>query len=232
MTSKMRQLFLRAQHGDELAREKLIRKYHHFVAGVCSRECNRCLAWENDEELSVGLIALNEAISSYDMSAGVKFTTFGYTVIKRRLIDYFRRQSRIENETLVTPLESEGEQVVEVIAQSMKIFSEARAGENLSYMVDQFKHKLRRFKIDIHELPGIVPKRREKLQSLHQAARSLVMDKKMADYLTNCGQLPVKDLCKSTGLSRKIVEKRRKLIIALAILLLDPQLAPLSDSAV
>jgi RNA polymerase sigma factor len=232
MTLKMRQLFLRAQHGDESAREKLIRRYRNYVAGVCFRECNRRLAWENDEELSVGLIALNEAISSYDISSGAKFSTFAYMVIKRRLIDYFRSQSRLENHMVLTPLELEGEQAAEVIAKSMKIYCEASAGENLSYIVDKYKQKLRIFNIDIYELPGIVPKQREKFQSLYLAARSLAMDKKMVDYLMNCGQLPVKELCQSTGLSRKIVEKRRKLIIALAVILLDPQLATLSDYAV
>ena len=70
---KVRHLVMQAQKGDDFLREQLLEKHRSFVAKVCSNVCYRHLAWENDEELSIGFLALNEAIDAFDLEAKVKF---------------------------------------------------------------------------------------------------------------------------------------------------------------
>ena len=49
---------------------------------------------ESDDEFSIGLIAFNEAIQKYNSEKGHSLISFSELLIKRRVIDYIRSQSR------------------------------------------------------------------------------------------------------------------------------------------
>jgi len=51
----------------------------------------RYVAYGQDDELSIALMAFVEAIRSYDVSKG-NFLSFSQNVIKRRIIDYYRKE--------------------------------------------------------------------------------------------------------------------------------------------
>ena len=89
-----------AQRGTAVAREELIRCHKAFMAKISSKVCKRYLNWENDDELSVALLAFNEAIDRYDPDSKAGFYTFAHAVIGRRLVDFFRKESRHRNVSL------------------------------------------------------------------------------------------------------------------------------------
>lgn len=220
-----------AQKGNLLCREKLIKKHYNFIARVCSKVCNRYLNWENDDELSIGLLAFNEAIDAFDSESNIKFTTFAGGVIKRRLIDYFRKQAKYDNEILPSEHEEKNELEAGINAKSVSIYQESITRENLANLIEYYKESLKEYGIDLDLLPEVSPKHRDTRQSLVKAAGILVDDQEMLTYLKRYGQLPVKLLCESTGLSRKVFERGRKYIIATALILSDPLLAPLRHFA-
>jgi len=53
-----------------------------------------------DDEVSVGLMAFNEAMDCFDTTKNISFISFAETVIKRRLIDYFRKESTVSKRTV------------------------------------------------------------------------------------------------------------------------------------
>lgn len=55
-------LVIRAQKGDAIAREEILESYRDFAAAIASRKAGRPLDPRNDDELSVSLLALNEAL--------------------------------------------------------------------------------------------------------------------------------------------------------------------------
>ena len=57
---------LLVQQGKEEARENLIKKYLPFIFKVTARTCKRFVYWE-DDEVSVALLAFNEALNKYDL---------------------------------------------------------------------------------------------------------------------------------------------------------------------
>lgn len=83
-----------AKSGDPLAREELISSHKAFIARVSSKVCRRFLAWDNDDELSIALLAFNEAIDSFDLHGEASFHSFVQMVIRRRLVDYFRKEGK------------------------------------------------------------------------------------------------------------------------------------------
>ena len=84
-----------AKNGDPLVREDLISSHKAFIARVSSKACGRYLTWDNDDELSIALLAFNEAIDNFDPNGGVSFHSFVQMVIRRRISGLFstRRQT-------------------------------------------------------------------------------------------------------------------------------------------
>ena len=220
-------LITSAQKGDPLCREKLIKKHYHFIAKICSKVCKRYLIWENDDELSIGLLAFNEAIDAFDTAGDVKFSTFAGVVIKRRLIDYFRHQAKFEKEVLSSTFEEKNELKTGINAKSLSLYNDDQTKENLAGIITYYQGLLVGYGIDIGQLPEVSPKHRDTRENLLQAAIVLSRNPDMLDYLQKYGQVPVKLLCASTGLSRKIIERGRKYIIAITLILSDPILSPL-----
>lgn len=75
------------QKADELIRSYIpfIRKEaSKFLSGVCT---------EQDDEFSIAMIAFHEAIQSYSRTRG-SFLHYASILIKNRLIDYHRKESR------------------------------------------------------------------------------------------------------------------------------------------
>ena len=229
LTLKVRHLVVQAQRGDVNSREQLLEKHRDFVAKVCSNVCYKHLAWENDEELSIGLMALNEAIDAFDVKASVKFTTFARTVIKRRLIDYIRSQAKYTNEQLNTFRDDIDELEAASNARSQELYQEGQYHENLSDIMEYYAEKLSEFDIDINQLFKISPKHKDTRDSLFKAALTINQDQTMLQYLLRYGHLPIKNLSTACNLSRKVLEKGRKYIIALVLILIDPKLAQLQS---
>ena len=81
---------------DPLVREDFLQESQPFIRYVTNQVCHRILDWGRDEELSEALVAFNEAIEHYEEDRGVPFLAYARLLIKRRLIDYYRRQKSRE----------------------------------------------------------------------------------------------------------------------------------------
>lgn len=75
------------------ARELFIKAHFPFIIYTVSSVTGRYVVVENDESFSIALEAFNGAIDTY--SEGVsKFETYATTVIKNKLIDFYRQQKK------------------------------------------------------------------------------------------------------------------------------------------
>ena len=82
--------------GDRLLKDRFISDYQPFIIKSVSQILNnKYIDIENSEEYSVGLIAFNEAIEKYDVNKGKNFMKFAELVIRRRMVDYFRKISAV-----------------------------------------------------------------------------------------------------------------------------------------
>lgn len=59
-------------------REKFIEENRDFVYKIASSICKRRLSWQNDDELSIALIAFNKAIETYDKKRAISSPTQGW----------------------------------------------------------------------------------------------------------------------------------------------------------
>lgn len=224
VTSSIERLLEPARGGDAEARDELLRQYTPLVLRVGSQVSGRYLQVGRDEEISVGLIALNEAIDRYDSSRGASFVSFGEMVIRRRLIDYYRRQ-RGRTEIPLSDLGSEDEegnplQSVEE-REAMSRFGEEQEAEERKFEIIRYSQRLAEYGIRFAELVEISPKHEDARERAIDAARHVAASPLLAQHLQMRKELPLKSLEERVGVSRKTLERQRKYIIAVALILLE-----------
>lgn len=218
-----RHLLLSARAGDAQAREALIRAYTGLTLRVAGSWCGRYVQAGRDEEASIALVALNEAIDAYDPTQGVEFTSFVGTVVKRRLIDWFRRESR-RRELPLSQLEGIGadgagatamEAVGAVATHRLRLEQEERRSEIESYGRD-----LAEYGITWRELVRVSPKHRDAREQAMAIARTIAKDEGMIRHLRDRRELPLRALEERVSVSRKTLERQRKYVIAMTLVLL------------
>ena len=71
-------------------RNDIIKEYNKFILS-CAKKTVGVYISEQDDEMSVAMIAFDEAITKYDSSKG-SFINFASIIIKNRLIDFMRKE--------------------------------------------------------------------------------------------------------------------------------------------
>lgn len=223
----LRDALLSAQQGDSLAREELIKSHRVFIAKASSKICNRYLAWDNDDELSIALIAFNEAIDHFDPQAGASFYSFAQTVMRRRLVDYFRKEGKHQHLSL-SPLNAEDEELSRYdLEASQEQYEEGQHKTEFAQVVENYVRVLKAYGVTLNDLVKISPKHRDSKQTLIRVALALNHHPTLLAQLKRQKLLPIKELELLTGIKRKVIEKGRKYVIALALILSEPEFYPL-----
>ncbi|MBC7104682.1 MAG: sigma-70 family RNA polymerase sigma factor [Firmicutes bacterium] len=223
------QLVLRARRGDQRAREELIEACRPFMARVAARICGRYLTWENDDELSIALIAFNEAIDAYDVRCrrGVPFLTFAHRVIHRRLTDHFRRERRHRRPNLL-PLDLTVEEVLLADRnRALTAFRREQEAQAVAELVERLREALEVYGIGLRDLAAATPRHRDTRAVLVRVARTISASPGLREHLERYGTLPLRALMRQTGVGRRVLERGRRYIIALVVILTHPDLAPL-----
>lgn len=210
------------RQGDEEVREQFIAEYYPYIAKVASRFCKRYVDPERDDEFSVALLAFNEAIDRYDSSAGASFLGFSATVIQRRLIDHVRKEERHMRTVPYSSFDTEKDEGTFNVLE----LNEALTAHDKNRVVDERRHEIIELGKELHaygiafsELPEQSPKHADSREMLIGIARLLASDAGLMTLLKEKKRLPVKELTEAGGVSRKTIERNRKYLIAIALVL-------------
>ena len=223
----LRDTLILAKSGDPLVREDLIRTHKAFIARVSSKACGKYLTWDNDDELSIALLAFNEAIDTFDLHGGVSFESFVQMVIRRRLVDYFRKEGKHQH-LYLSPMNSEDEELSRYeLDTSLEQYQESENQEFFARVLEHYVRVLCDYSVTLDDLIKVSPKHRERKETLTRAALALSNNPELMAQLQRQRLLPIKELELLTGIKRKALEKGRKYLIALALILSKPDFYPL-----
>lgn len=211
-----------AQKGDQHAREKLIIKSKPFIFNTSCSICKRELHWDNDDELSIALIAFNEAINAYNPEKGASFFTFARRVISQRLIDYFRLESRNQHLPLNYSYEEEDNEynLIEN-KQALEKHQQKTEQDELAEMMREFEQRLSEYGTSLDELAEVCPNHRDTREKLLYVATVLKNNDELLKFFLRNKRLPAKDLARMAKVSKRVLENGRKYIIALVLILTD-----------
>ncbi|PKM87741.1 MAG: RNA polymerase sigma-I factor [Firmicutes bacterium HGW-Firmicutes-12] len=227
LENEMLQIISEIQQGHEQQREELIKRYLPFILRVASKTCKRFVRLGLDDEVSIALIAFNEALDKYDCTQSTSFFTFAETVIKRRIIDYFRKKQKETKEINWSAMEEEVEnknsyyQLDKLLwEKSQADLFEKESDEMRLSEILEYQKKLSCYGISMNDLVAASPKHQDARRSAFQVAQRIYQNNKYRQYLEKTKTLPLKELEQEVEVSRKTLERQRKYIIALTIILM------------
>ncbi|RDW18158.1 RNA polymerase sigma-I factor [Oceanobacillus arenosus] len=208
------------QNGDIDAQNYLLQSYQPFIAKCASEVCKRYINPKRDDEYSIGLSGFNDAMFSYCASRGSTFLSFAKIVIKRKIIDYIRVNSRRPHPISLDEKydEEQMENPVEVIV-TKKLYQFEQDRIRCREEIMEYKEKLHQYKLTFSELIRVSPKHKDARESAIRTARILYEDPKLSEYVYRKRKLPIKDLVNKVEVSKKTLERNRKFILAIFIIL-------------
>jgi len=211
-----------AKSGNKQNREKLLHASKPFILRVATKVCQRRLEWGSDDELSIGLIAMDEAINRYDLAKQIPFLAYARIVIKSRLMDFFRKESKHQSISLEDCKLSDGEYLQHTpaeTAQAWENYINERAAKERQEEIREFGCYLAQFNLSYNELVQASPKHRDTRETLIKVAWDLATNENLIKQLIDKKRLPLAELTVLTGIKRKTLERGRRYIVALALLI-------------
>lgn len=218
-----------AQRGDPRARDELIRTHRDFIAKISSKTCKRFLAWDNDDELSIAQLAFNEAIDKFRPGQGASFHSFARRVIHSRLVDYIRKESKHRHVSL-SPMNPDDEELSRHDMEfSTEQYYEGEKQAVFAEVVENYIEVLGRYGVTLDDLVKVSPKHRDSKETLIKVAHILSSEPVLLESLKKYRMMPIKELELLTGVKRRVLEKGRKYLIALTLILSDERFYPLKN---
>lgn len=213
---------LKIQNGDLFLRNELIDSFKPFIAKTVSSVCRRYIN-ESDDEFSIGLIAFNEAIDKYLPAKGNSLLAFAETLVKRRVIDYIRNQARRRQDIILDLSfennEDDQTQTFLEAEKSMQEYEKLKEVETRREEIRLYQKRLSEFEVSFSDLVESSPKHSDARKGAIAIAKILVSDPVLNEFLLTKKRLPIKQLEDKVSVSRKTIERNRKYIIAVALIL-------------
>jgi RNA polymerase sigma factor len=209
------------QQGNRNLVNEIIDAYKPFIAKTVSSVCKRYI-YETDDEFSIGLIAFNEAIEKYSPERGSSLLSFSEVLIKRRVIDYIRKQTKNQHISLdlsYSSLEEESTGSLIVNELSLDDYQKKTDEELRKEEIIHFQALLTTFELSFSDLLVNSPKHSDARTNAILVAKLLVENAELKKFLFDKKRLPIKELENMVEVSRKTIERNRKYIIAIALIL-------------
>lgn len=195
-------------------KEELIREYVNFIRARASNIMNRVIT-EQDDEFSIALIAFDEAIDSYDRTKG-NFLAFSALVIKNRLLNYVRAESRHKRSVPFSSLgtwDKDGNELEFDVEDTKVQISDA------SMEIQSVTEELKEFQISFFDLPKASPKSRKTKAACNEVIRYMLSNPILICSLKEKKSIPSKIIKEQVKVNDKLLERHRKYIITASIIL-------------
>lgn len=227
--SLLEKSILRAKNGNELERERIIKHNKPYIINVVSHICKKFISW-SDEEASIGLLAFNRAIDTFDGTKGRSFLSYSYCLINRALINYFRKNKyHDQNLSLDHVFNEESPLTGEEINKSIQIYQEKVESSEIVEEILELSQILNGYGIKFEELESSSPKHRDTRELIYRIVHEYINDADLVRELTEKKRFPATAFARKTGYPLKTIERHRKYLITMIIISLHPEWAHLSS---
>lgn len=202
-------------------RNSFIQENKEFIRKHSSNVCKRNLDWSNDDELSIALMAFNEAIDKFNKESNYSFLAFAKIVIQRRLIDHFRKESKHINLSLDN--NKKEKEIKDFInyetSESIKDYKIKEDKKDLAFEIELYKKILKDYDLTIEDLTSNSPTHKNTRNNLMDLAYTISKEKQLVSKILDNGRIPIKYICDIYGTKKRFLERWRKYLIALILVL-------------
>lgn len=197
---------IRAAQNDD-AMTQLVYKYNLFIIRSASASCRKFVT-KHDDEYAIALRAFCDAVKSYDPDTAVSFEAYTKLVIKNRIIDYIRSESRHAGHLSLEDEMENGHDIADDADREQADVSSAAADE-----IARLSHIISAYGIVFSDLPDVSPKHQKTRSECAKAVRYMITHPTLVADMRRNHCLPMKILQESCDLPRKTLERHRKYIV-------------------
>jgi RNA polymerase sigma factor len=202
---------------DSARADELIRAYIPFILATANKNMPRPCT-EQDDEYSIVLMAFYEAILGYDKGKG-SFLSYAEMLIKSRLIDYARKESRHSGNISLSDENAEtGVALEETLADGRDYFDEIDTRDATRQEIEELVSTFKAYGITLDDVIDNCPKQERTLSSCASAIRYASEHKELLEELVKTKRLPIAELVRGSGTERKTLERHRKYILAMLLI--------------
>lgn len=195
----------------------MLEAYGPFIIKTASGVLRRYVT-RSDDAWSVALIAFWEAADGYREEKGA-FEAYAGLVIRRRLIDYQRREIRHAREIDVEPAAFSGDSEENTpkfaLCNQQANWQEARLREEIT----EITQRLSCYGFTFETLADSCPKSIKTKRACVDAAAYLLDNPALIARMRHSLRLPIKPLAAGARVSEKLIERHRSYIIAVVEIL-------------
>jgi len=199
---------------------QLIEEFTAFLRSRVTRYSARADEKQREEMLNSAMLAFYEAIRKYDSTKG-HFLPFANMVVCERLIDYNRRTSNREMNTVSLDELDENQESAQsdaIAKASIQIYEAERRRESMVDEIEQFKAELETWGLTFSSLVDQSPKHNKLREEYRSAVAIILNSPDIIQTIQVKRYFPIKAVGEITGLPHKKLERARNFILASLII--------------
>jgi RNA polymerase sigma factor len=219
--SNIEEMVVEAQKGSEDAVNLILVSYTPFVKKTASMVCKKYIT-DQDDEYSIALLAFHEAILKYETDRNASFLTFAHLLIRRKLIDHIRKEVRVKEISFgMAESDSDEPNLLSKFEHSSSIehYTEEQRAIDRREEMQRYGELLETYGLSFAELVSVSPKHADARQTAIEIAEIIAETEEFNKYVKEKKRLPIKEIEDLVEVSRKTIERQRKYILALVLLL-------------
>lgn len=192
--------------------DKLIQDYMAFIVKTVSSITGRYVSVENDDELSIALIAFKEAIDKYEESRG-SFSAFAKLVISSRVKNYLIKENKNNKVESIEALKEKGIDISEVAETVVE------ESDELSNEIGKLKEEIEAFGFTFEDLVDEAPKHEDTRRNAIELSEKVSKEKSITSFMYEKRRLPIKQISVKFSVTEKVIKRSKKFIISVVIII-------------
>lgn len=192
--------------------DKLIQDYMAFIVKTVSSVTGRYVSIENDDELSIALIAFKEAIDKYEEDRG-SFSSFAKLVISSRVKNYLIKENKNSNIESIEGLKEKGIDVTD-IAETVE-----EESDQLSSEIGKLQNEIEEFGFTFEDLVDEAPKHEDTRKNAIELSEKISKEEDLTTHMYEKRRLPIKKISVKFSVTEKVIKRSKKFIIAVVIII-------------
>ena len=192
-------------------RSIFIENHLPFIIKTITKITNRYVSIENDDELSIGLLAFNEAIDRYSDERG-PFLPFAQLVITSRIKNYLQQENKLSQNISLDKLKEDGIFIDNITENPI---------ENINLLQDEIiklKEILIEFGFDFEDLIDECPKHKKTREVAIDISEKVSNDPPLTSFMYEKKRLPIKQISLKYMITEKVLKRSKKFIITVIII--------------
>lgn len=198
--------------------DALLRDYLPFIRAQAAKQIGHPVS-DQDDAQSIAMIAFHEAILGYDPGRGA-FLPYAAMVIKSRIIDHQRREARHQGQlSLDAEQGDDSRPLLEEVADTRDRFAEAAGLAATQKEIAELAAVMAEFGVSFSDVAEQSPKQARTLEACTAAVRYAAAHESLLEELLRTKKLPMAALVRGAGVERKTLERHRKYVLAMLLIL-------------